>query len=87
MCNNICRKKGKYYERDNTGNRYIKAFQLFKNNGIDYVHVLWTILYKKYKCVLYTCIILYNSNNVVLDHTYNGIDYVYTMNQKVGEMQ
>ena len=23
-------KKGKYYERDNTGNRYIKAFQLFK---------------------------------------------------------
>ena len=30
LCNNICRKKGKYYERDNTGNRYIKAFQLFK---------------------------------------------------------
>ena len=30
LCNNICRKQGKYYERDNTGNRYIKAFQLFK---------------------------------------------------------
>ena len=28
--NNICRKKGKYYERDNSGKRYIKAFQLFK---------------------------------------------------------
>ena len=28
-CNNIY-KKCKYYERDNTGNRYIKSFQLFK---------------------------------------------------------
>ena len=28
--------KGKYYERDNTGNRYIKAFQLFKIL-IDYI--------------------------------------------------
>ena len=30
MSNTICRKKGKYYERDNTGKRSIKAFQLFK---------------------------------------------------------
>ena len=28
--NTICRKKGKYYERDKTGKRFITAFQLFK---------------------------------------------------------
>ena len=29
-CNTIYRKKDEYYARDNTGNRFIKAFQLFK---------------------------------------------------------
>ena len=28
--NTICRKKGKHYERDKTGKRFITAFQLFK---------------------------------------------------------
>ena len=63
QCNAIYKKKGKYFERDNSGNKFIKAFQLFKIliNNIDKLIIPITLTEEVMRTQFYDKVDEYNT--------------------------